>query len=265
MKEIIITTQSELDALPSSFNEYTRILIYSTTSRLVVRLARENSSVEARENSSVEACGNSSVVAWENSSVVAWEHSSVVAWENSSVEAWENSSVEARGNSVVRVLSAYVKKVVLYGFAVAFIASTLNVKIDKKSEQCHIQVTKELGWFERNAVEQTPVVVLYKKVSKDFRTQENTRNETVWTIGTTLTVPKWNPDRECGEGKFHACSRPYFCDEFRRQRGDRYIAVSIKLEDLHEWKDNPQYPHKIGFKTGTVLYECDKFGNELKK
>jgi hypothetical protein len=187
-----------------------------------------------------------------------------VAWGNSSVEARGNSSVEARGNVAVRVLSGYVKKIVLYGFAVAFIASTLDVKIEKKSEHCHIQVTKDLGWFERNAVEQTPVVTLYKRVSKDFQTQEGTSNETTWTIGATLTIPKWDKSRECGEGKFHACSRPYFCDQFRSDKGDRYIAVKINLEDLHEWKDNPEYPYKIAFKSGTVLYECDKFGKEIK-
>jgi hypothetical protein len=298
VKEIVITTQAELDALPTSFDEYTKVIIRSaTTSRLVVRLARENSSVEAWENSSVEAWGNSSVVArgnssveaWENSSVEAWGNSSVEAWGNSSVEAWGNSSVVARGNSsvvarenssvvarenssvvawenvVVRIFSDCVKKVVLYGFAVAIIAATLTVNIEKKSEHCHIQVTKELGWFERNAVEQTPTVTLYKRVSKDLKTQENTANETTWTIGTTLTVPNWNTDSECGPGRFHACSRPYFCDEFRSKQGDRYIAVSIKLEDLHEWKDSPSYPHKIAFRMGKVLYECDKFGKELKK
>ena len=281
MKEIVITTQAELDALPSSFDEYTKVIIRNTKSRLIIKLARENSSVVAWGNSSVEARENSSVVAWENSSVVARENSSVVAWGNSSVEARENSSVEARenssvvawgnssvvawGNAAVRVLSGYVKKIVLYGFAVAFIAATLDVKIERKSEHCHIQITKDLGWFERNAVEQAPVVILYKKVSKDFKTRENTANETKWTIGSTLTVPAWNPVHECGEGKFHACSRPYFCDEFRSKQGDRYIAIEIKLEDLHEWKDNPEYPHKIAFKTGTVLYECNKHGKELKK
>jgi hypothetical protein len=165
----------------------------------------------------------------------------------------------------VRVFSAYVKKVVLYGFAVAIIAATLTVKIEKKSEHCHVQVTKDLGWFELNAVEETPTVTLYKRVSKDFKTQEHTANETTWTIGSTLTVPNWNTERECGPGRFHACSRPYFCDEFRSHPEDRYIAVSIKLEDLYEWKDNPEYPHKIAFKEGTVLYECDRFGKELKK
>jgi hypothetical protein len=125
---------------------------------------------------------------------------------------------------------------------------------------------KDLGWFERNAVEETAVITLYKKVSKDYKTQEGTKNETLWAIGSTVTHSAWSPTNgECGGGKFHACSRPYFCDEFRNKPGDRYIAVSIKLEDLYEWKDNPGYPHKIGFRMGTVMYECGRFGKEIIK
>ena len=311
MKEIIITTQVELDALPASFSEYTRIIIKNTARRLVVKTSRENSSVVARENSSVEAWGNSSVEAWENSSVVARENSSVVAWGNSSVEAWENSSVEARGNSsvearenssveawgnssveargnssvearenssveawenssvvawgncIVRIFSASIK-LALYGFAVAFLPIAINLNIDRRSEHCHVQIVQDLGWFERNAVKETPTVTLYKRVSKDFKTQEGTENETLWTVGSVLTHPAWNPkNSECSGGKFHACSRPYFCDEFRNTRDDRYIAVSIELKDLYEWKESPQYPHKIAFKTGKVLYECDKFGKKI--
>ena len=41
--------------------------------------------------------------------------------------------------------------------------------------------------------------------------------------------------------------------------------MSIKLEDLHEWKKNPKYPHKIAFRSGTVLYECDRLGREIKR
>jgi hypothetical protein len=199
MKEIIVSSQVDFDALPNSFDEYTRILIKNTTSKLVVKISRENSSVVAWENSSVEARGNSSVVARENSSVVARENSSVVAWGNSSVVAWENC--------VVRIFSDYLKKIVLYGFAVAIVSSTITVNIEKKSEYCHVQIIKSLGWFENNGVEKTPTVTLYKKVSKDFKTQENTKNETLWIIGSTLEHPAWNPNNgECGEGKFHACS-----------------------------------------------------------
>ena len=124
MKEIICTSQAELDALSADYNGRVIIKFGTPLNRAVVKRrfiypveargnssvvawenssveARENSSVEARENSSVEARGNSSVVAWENSSVVARGNSSVEAWENSSVEAWDNSSVVARENSSV--------------------------------------------------------------------------------------------------------------------------------------------------------------------
>jgi hypothetical protein len=272
MKEIIVTTQQELDALPDRFDEYTNIVIKGKRyDWIAVNKARENSSVEARENSSVEAWENSSVVARENSSVVARENSSVEAWENSSVEAWENSSVVARENSsvvawensVVRVLSASVK-LALHGFSVAFLPITINLKIEKKSEHSHIQVVQELGWFECNAVDKTATVVLYKRVSSDFKTQENKKNETLWQIGSTVEHPAWNPsEAECGEGKFHACSRPYFCDEFRSTKGDRYVAIEIAAEDLYEWTKFPDYPHKIGFRKGTVMYECDRFGKKL--
>jgi len=214
-----------------------------------------NSSVVARENSSVEARGNSSVVARENSSVVARENSSVEAWENSSVEAWENS--------VLRVFSTSIK-VVLHGFSVCFADADLDFKLDVKSKHVHIQKIKPLDWFERNGVEKTKKLTLYKKVSNGFKTQENTINETLWEIGTTVIHHNWNPSaEECGKGKFHACSKPYFCDEFRNKQGDRYIAIEVKKTDVYEWNNNPSFPHKIGFREGKVLYECDKFGEEI--
>jgi hypothetical protein len=282
MAEIVVSTQAELDALPASFTEYTRIVIKNTSTRLTIHRAWENSSVEAWDNSSVVARNNSSVVAWNNSSVEAWENSSVKAWENSSVvarnnssvvawgnssvEAWGNSSVVAWGNVVVRIFSAYLKKVALFGFAVAFLPVAIEIDIEKNSVHAHIQIVKPLSWFANNALKKTKIVTLFKRVSADFKTQENTRNETLWAVGSTITHPKWSPaNAERGEGKFHACSRPYFCDEFRKTKGDKYIAVSIKLADLHEWNDNPVYPHKIAFREGKVLYECDRFGNEIKR
>ena len=116
MKEIVVKSQSELDALPIDFDGRIIVKFGTRYNRAVINrrflysveawgnssvVARENSSVVAWGNSSVEAWGNSSVEARENSSVVARENSSVVAWENSSVVAWENSSVVASGNSQI--------------------------------------------------------------------------------------------------------------------------------------------------------------------
>jgi len=263
--EITVTTQAELDALPDKFEEWTRIYIKSET-RIIVHKARGNSSVEARGNSSVEAWGNSSVEAWGNSSVEAWENSSVEAWENSSVEAWENSSVEAWGNTCTHLQSDFCS-VALWGYAVAYLLSK-KAKAALKSKTATI-IKPELkkgtdAWLESQGIEPTEKVILFKRVSSDYKTQERTLHETVWAIGSKLTHPEWNPkESECGAGKFHACSRPYFCDEFRSERGDRYIAIKVAKEDLYVWP-NAEYPHKVAFRACTVLHECDRFAKEIK-
>ena len=226
-------------------------------------VARESSSVEARESSSVEARGSSSVEARESSSVEARESSRVEAWESSSVVAWGSSSVVARGNSFVRAFSASLN-LIMHGFSILSIASSLNLKF-KKDKNVLVQKFVNEKYLDREGVTVSRgSVVLFKKVSSDWKTQEKKKNETLWPIGKTITHPDWNPTQEeCGEGKFHACSRPYFCDEFRSEKGDRYIAIKIKVTDLHEW-ENGDYPHKIAFRAGKVLYECDRFGNKIE-
>ena len=272
MKEIIVKTQQELDQLPESFGEYTTIIIKSEPDNLIIIkndrgsshvVARGSSHVEARESSHVVAWGSSHVVAWESSHVEARESSHVVAWGSSHVVAWESSHVEARESVSVDVSSPN-SIVLLFSFAVAIVAKNIKAKITKKSKTAIIQRTKESGWFDNNGIQKTPKVILFKRVSKDFLTQEGAPNETKWEIGSTVTHPAWNPDKEeCGGGKYHACSRPYFCDEFRNQIGDKYIAIEIKLKDLYEWK-NPTYPHKIGFREGKVLHEVDSTGDKRK-
>ena len=264
MKEIIVKTQQELDQLPESFGEYTTIIIKSEPNDLIiVKNDRGSSHVIARGSSHVEAWGSSHVEAWESSHVEAWGSSHVIARGSSHVVAWESSHVEARGSVSVDVFSSG-SIVLLFSFAVAIVAKNIKAKITKKSKTAIIQRTEDLGWFDNNGIKKTPKVILFKRVSKDFLTQEGTPNETKWEIGSTVTHPNWNPDKEeCGGGKYHACSRPYFCDEFRSQTGDKYIAIEIKLNDLYEWK-NPTYPHKIGFRVGKVLHEVDSMGEKQK-
>jgi len=116
-------------------------------------------------------------------------------------------------------------------------------------------------WLEKEKLEiKDGSVILYKRVSKDFKTQEGTANETIWSIGTALEHPAWKPDgEECGEGKYHACSRTKFCDEFRDKSDDRYIKLQVRIEDMYAW-ENPIYPSKIAFRKGIVLGECNQAG-----
>ncbi len=281
MARVIVKTQAELAALPKTFSEYTIIELRPDTRTYFTVEARENSSVVARENSSVEAWENSSVVARENSSVVARENSSVVAWENSSVVAWGNSSVVARGNSsVVARENSSVEAwgnsgvhiygdgcaITLWAFAVAWLMSKAKVK--KKSKTCVVikptTPSSTKTWIEQEGVDVLgKYAIVFKRVSDKFQTQEGTRNETIWSIGTTLSHTKYRPKgAECGEGKFHACSRPYFCDEFRSTRGDRYVAIKVPVASLHYWGKDASYRHKVAFGEGEVMYECDRFGKK---
>ena len=223
MKSIIIKTQKQFDKLPNSFKEYTRILIESDE-KIIVNVARGNSRVEA----------------------------------------WENSSVEARGNVGIHLYSDY-STVILFAFSVCW--KLAKGKIEKKSKTATIIEPKYkvgvVGWLEKEGINNTKKVIVYKKVSKEFKTQEGKKNETLWKIGETLKHNNYKPElEECGEDKFHACSRPYFCDEFRNEKGDRYIALEIKQDNLYAWK-NANYPHKIAFGIGKVIYECNRFGKKI--
>ena len=252
-----------------------------------------------RENASAELWGNASAVLWENASAELWENASAVLRgnaraefrENARAELWENARAELRGNasaelrenasavlrenasavlwgnSFIRIADLFFQGfLTLWGYSIAVVPFNIKIKITKKSKTAIIQRYKPIdNWFERNGIKKSKKVIFYKKVSKDFKTQENTKNKTVWEIGSIVEHPNWNPkESECGEGKFHACSRPYFCDEFRNELEDKYIAVEIDRKDLYEWKDKPSYPYKIGFRKGKVLYEVNKYGEEIK-
>ena len=112
MKEIICTTQNELDKVDINFDG-------------IIKICGINIIIKLRYKYRVEA--------WGNSSVVARGNSSVVAWENSSVEAWENSSVVARGTSSVRIFSS-IKKLLCYGFSV--VIKPFDLKFKFKKEKC---------------------------------------------------------------------------------------------------------------------------------
>ncbi len=290
MAEITISTQAEFDALPAWLHKRTDIYIKSdpqiciavtrriANGHVVARgsshvEARGSSHVEAWESSHVEARGSSHVEAWGSSHVEAWGSSHVEAWESSHVVAWESSHVVARGSShveawgsvAVHVHSDYAT-VLLFAFACAF--NLVKAKIQKKSKTATIIVPLQpkgtFGWLESQSIKPAASVVLFKRVSADFKTQEGRPWETSWVVGAKLRHP--NPDlksQECGPGKYHACSRPYFCDEFRSTEGDRYVAIKIKKADIYAWP-NPDYPHKIGFLAGEVLYECDWLGEKVE-
>jgi hypothetical protein len=207
----------------------------------------------------IRTCGNSSptIETWDTSSptIETWGNSSptIRTCGNSSptIETWDNSRSSHYGNKITPR---------------CFANSILITDNQKMNADAHIiiQQNKEYDFFERHGIDKADSYILYKRVSIDFKTQEETANETLWTIGSTVAHKSWNPVySECGEGKFHAVARPFFADQYRGRQGDRYVCIKIKSEDLYEWKNAPSHPHKIGFREGIVLYECDRDGNNI--
>ena len=248
MKQIFITTQAEYNKLPDRFDEYTEVIIRDTKEWVVVR----------------KTWGNATVRAWGNATVRASGNATVEAWGNATVRAWGNATVEASGQTCIWAFSDQCT-VFLFFFSVCF--KIAKAKITKKSKTATIIEPKRKagtgGWCEAEAVENKKELILYKRVSKDFKTQEGKERETLWAIGSMVEHKSWKPkESECGDGKFHACSHPYFCDEFRSEAGDKYIAIKVAKSDVYAWP-NPGYPHKIAFKKCIVLYECDAEGKEI--
>ena len=224
MATITITTQTEFNALPAKFVEYTYIQVKNDPDlgRIVVNRK----------------------------------------W-------YGNASVRAYDETVTRLLSSSAA-VNLHGFSVCLNKANGKVVNKSKVTSGEIVPTKPKTvdeWIEGQGVKHMKAnrdnIVVYKRVSSDFKTQENTTNETTWQVGSTLEHPAWNPSSgECGEGKFHACSRPYFCDEFRSKQGDKYVAIKVNKSDMYVWP-NAQYSHKVAFRNGKVMYECDKTGKKI--
>jgi hypothetical protein len=235
-------------------------------------VAHGSSRVVAHDSSRVDAHGSSSVDAHDSSRVDAHGSSSVVAYGSSRVDAYDSSRVDAHGSSRVdaydssRVDAYDSSRVNLKTFSVAFINSKTCKIIKGKYATVIIPKRPQniKQWIDFEGIKkQDKNILLYKRVSKDWLTQEGTPNETCWKPGTKFKHSAWEPKtEECGAGKYHACSFPAACNEFRKTDGDRYVCLSVKPADCYFWKDG-SYPHKIAVRSGTVLYECDFMGEKI--
>jgi hypothetical protein len=239
-KEIIIRSQKEWDALPEKFDEFTIVKIVDSVK--IINLKK------IPGQSTVSASGQSTVYAYGQSTVYAYDQSTVSAYGQSTVSAYGQSTVYA------------------YGFSVAHCNSdTCKITTGKYAVIQKLFKAKTLAqWIEIEGVKKEKgKLFLYKRVSKDFKTQEGNPHETDWAVDKKFKHLNWNPkENECGEGKFHACSHPVFCDEFRSTGGDKYVCISVAPKDCYLWP-KASYPHKIAVRAGTVLYECDRFGEKV--
>ncbi len=293
MSTRVVTTQAEWDALPESFPEYTEIKIRSTQGVWIsIHTSPKNATVTAYGSATVRAYDSATVTASGSATVTASGSATVTAYGSATVTAYGSATVTASGSATVTAsgsatVTAYDSATVtasdsagvhchadgvttiLLGFAVAW-AVAKKAKITAKSATATIirPITSEgaSAWLEGHGIELGPEgVILFKKVSAKWQTQEGTANETLWTPGATVTHPAWEPERqECGPGKFHACPEAFFCDEFRNATGDRYVAIRVAVADLFAWPGRREYPHKIAFRSGAVLHEVDVHGRKIE-
>ena len=260
MPTIIIRTQTELDALPSSLPEFTYIDIHSGPD-VEITVAK------AYGSAAVTAYGSAAVTAYGSATVTAYDSATVTAYDSATVRAYGSATVTACGSATVTAYDSGTT-LTLLGFAVGVLFAKARVAKRGKNAVVVRQAprpAKDLPeWVEFNlATKQRGKLILFKRVSKDFQTREGTDNETLWRPGSVVEHPDWSPKhQECGEGKYHACASPFFCDQYRSSVGDRYVAIEVAARDTYVWP-HAQHPHKIAFRKGRVLYECDAMGKKL--
>ena len=193
MKEIVVTSQAELDAIPVDFDGRIIVKFGTPWNRAVVN-KKYKFRVALRENSSAVLWGNSSAVLWENSSAELRENSSAVLWENSSAVLWGNSSAELRENSSAE----------LWG----------NTQVNQKSPYCHIKTSgnSRIVYDPRNiqeyidfyCLDSTDTTVrLFKAVHKcGGEYVSDADSDFKYVIGETAEADSLDTDvnKECGHG-----------------------------------------------------------------
>ena len=247
----------------ATVNAWDSAMVYASDSATVN--AWGSATVHASYSATVRAWDSVTVRAWDSVTVRAWDSVTVRAWGSATVHAWGSATVHASGSATVHASSSATK---LYGHEDSVFILQNGSSVASTTKDVIVKIINKPAtleeWINIKCLEHTSDgVIIYKRVSYDFKTQEGTKNETVWTIGREIEVPNLNPDeQEYEEGKFHACNKPWHCDEFRLNADDKYIAIKARREDM-EFYPNGIYPNQIAFKKGFVMYECDVDGNEI--
>ena len=234
-----------------------------------------NSFVQVFNNSIGKLYDRSRAHVYDFTHVSFYGKSSGKIYSSSPVYVYDNASIDMHSDSIAKLFNN--SNVTIYNICACIEAYHNAIVYNPFNSEKYklfgnsIEIKPNLvldftKWCEYNA----PVkfidsdhIILYKKISSDYKTQEYSPNETSWLPGTVVEIPieEWNPaHRECGPGKFHACATPMMCDKFRPKNSDKYIAILVNIKDLYVWHNIPEYPEKIAFRKGIVLYECNKDG-----
>ena len=227
-----------------------------------------SATVTAYGSATVTACDSATVRACDSATVTAYGSATVTAYDSATVRAYDSATVRAYGSATVTAYDSGAS-IALLGFAVGVLFAKARVTKRGKNTALVRQTPRPAKtfseWAELNhTAARRGKLTVFKRVSYDFKTREGTCNETVWRPGDTLEHPAWAPtEQECGGGKYHACAAPFFCDSYRSRAGDRYVAIEVATRDTYVWPD-ARHPHKIAFRKGRVLYECDVMGKKIQ-
>jgi hypothetical protein len=103
-------------------------------------------------------------------------------------------------------------------------------------------------------------VILYKSLNKDF----TSRDKFQFAIGQRHDAPDWDAEftGECGKG-IHYCPTVAQARRFRDE--GTFVACEVRVRDMAGLPAFAEYPDKIRAKGGTVIYQCDENGEQLKE
>ncbi len=275
MKEIVITTQAELDAVAADFDGL--IIIRGGSHYDPIRLleAWGSAHVEAWGSAHVEAWGSAHVVARGSAHVEARGSAHVVAWESAHVEARESAHVVARESAHVEARGS--AHVVAWGGAHVEARESAHVEASKWTTVR--KMLQHRGTIEGGIVALEPeistaedwcayhgvtikdgVAIVYKAVRDDYRSQHGF----LYPLGGSPECADWDGgSAECGGG-LHFSPSPGTALSFDGE-ATRFLACPVAISDMRVPKLNDQYPLKIKARriTGPIS-EVDIEGNPLK-
>jgi hypothetical protein len=249
MKEIIVTTQKEMDLVGKE--QGVEIVIKNTKEVIFIY---GNSTVRAYGNSTVRAYDNSTVRAYDNSTVRACGNSTVRAYGNSTVRAYGNSTVTAYDNSTVTAYDNYVTFDAILMFAVVIMIGCI-CKVKRKSKTAHIIKTKI-----KNQYTKKDFIDLYGNGGKEITLYKsvNPNNSCDFYSGKiqytgTVECPDWDNDqnKQCGNG-LHLSPLPEMALKYNE---GKLLVCKANIKDF------VVYPYditKVRCKKVTVIGEYKK-------
>jgi hypothetical protein len=236
MKEIIVTTQADLDTIPADFAGLIIIKVGTYYDRIQITKTWESAHVVAWESAHVEAMESAHVEAWESAHVVAMGSAHVVAWESAHVVAAKWVTVRK-----------------MKGHRVPIEGGLVVVEPDV--------LTPEDWCAYHGVVVKDGIAILYKAVRDGYRSQHGF----LYPPGHGCECTDWDGGRaECGGG-LHFCPSPLTAKSFNSD-ATRFLACPVALADMRSPRDGDRY--RIKMKARRVvgpIVEVDEDGNPLAK